>query len=102
MSEIDLSNISAWLKEASADDLIDLLERANRAFEAKKNEERTITVEVVWNDIRVASFPAGEQVKALEYLLANRDKIPNSEIKIRDRRVRNSELQQELEDRWWK
>ena len=101
MSEIDLSKISIWLKGASADDLIDLLERANRAWEIKKNEGRTLTVEVVCDGIRVATFPEGQQAEALEYLLAHREEIWGSEIQIRDRRVRNSELQEELADRWW-
>ncbi|MDZ5773275.1 hypothetical protein U4I94_02390 [Stenotrophomonas maltophilia] len=99
--KIDHSAVTAWLRGATTFELIDVLETARSMYDKKQNEDRVTTVEVIVDDIRIASFNAGEQIKALEYLISHKDEIEGSEIQLRNRRVVKSEMEAELRERWW-
>lgn len=99
--KIDHSAVTAWLRGATTFELIDVLEMARSLYDKKQNEDRVTTVEVIVDDMRVARFTAGEQVKALEYLIRHKDEIKGSEIQLRNSRVVKSELEAELKERWW-
>ena len=100
--EMDAATVRAWLMTASVEELIDVKGAWDIAYLVKQNEDRVRTVEVEWDGIRVATFPEGQEIQALEYLLSHKDKLAKSEIHIRHRQVRKSELEAELADRWWR
>lgn len=99
---IELGDVLKWLKTAEHSDILDVMERAEKAHKAKRDEGRVRLLQVAGSGLIVGHFREGRHTEALAYLQRNVAKLgPGDRVEIHPIRVIMSEVEQRLSGRWW-
>ena len=99
-SELTLQDFRKWLGSLSGLELIEAEAEVTRARERKRDEGRVTLLRVSADGINVGYFPSDDMVGALNYLLTN-EKEGLGEVRIEHVRIRESEVEEHLANRWW-
>lgn len=98
--ELTLFDFRKWLGSLSGLELIDAESEVKRAMERKRDEGRVTLLRVSADGINVGYFRADDMVGALNYLLTH-EKEGLGEVRIERVRIRESEVEEHLANRWW-
>ena len=99
MSEL-LDAVKRFVDSADRFDLSDAAEIIASARKRKEDEHRTRLLRVEADGLVVAHFSLDDVVSALSYLLENAADV-GTEVSIREVRIPDSEVAENLATRWW-
>lgn len=97
---ITFRSFKGWLAGLDNDDLIDAETLVCEARRRKNDEGRVSLLRVAADGINVAHFPDHDMIGALNYLLTH-EKEGIGEVRIEKVRIRESEVEEHLANRWW-
>lgn len=97
--ELTLFDFRKWLGSLSGLELIDAESEVKRAMERKRDEGRVTLLRVAADGVNVGYFRGDDMVGALNYLLTN-EKEGLGEVRIEGVRIRESEVEEHLANRW--
>lgn len=98
--ELTLFDFRKWLGSLSGLELIEAEAEVTKARERKRDEGRVTLLRVAADGINVGYFPSDDMVGALSYLLTH-EKEGLGEVRIERVRIRESEVEEHLANRWW-
>lgn len=98
--EITFCDFRKWLLRRSIQELIEADAEVAKAMERKRDEGRVNLLRVSADGINVGYFRGEDMVGALNYLLAH-EKEGLGEVRIERVRIRESEVEEHLANRWW-
>lgn len=98
--EITFCDFRKWLLRRSIQELIEADAEVAKAMERKRDEGRVTLLRVSAGGINVGYFSSDDMVGALNYLLTHEDK-GLGEVRIERVRIRDSEVEEHLSNRWW-
>ena len=98
--ELTLFDFREWLGSLSGLELIEAEAEVTRARERKRDEGRITLLRVAADGINVGYFRGDDMVGALNYLLTH-EKEGLGEVRIERVRIRESEVEEHLANRWW-
>lgn len=103
MSKVEptLQDFRAWLGGLSGLDLIDVETEVRMARERKADEGRVTLLRVSYDGVIRGYFPSDDMVGALTYLLMYVEEDGIGEVGIDRVRIRESEVEEHLANRWW-
>jgi len=98
--ELTLFDFRKWLGSLSGLELIEAEAEVTRARERKRDEGRVTLLRVSADGINVGYFSSDDMVGALNYLLTHEEQ-GLGEVRIERVRIRESEVEEHLANRWW-
>ncbi len=100
VEEITFQDLRKWLSGLCASDLSEVEDEVGKAMKRKLDEGRVSLLRVTADGIIVAYFKSEDMAGALNYLLAHEDK-GLGEVRIERAKIRQSEVDEHLANRWW-